>query len=114
MPREGALLLAAGQHRDEIVARPDDAFVDERRDVLEHSLHAVGQDRHAVVLAAADVQQLLGELSDIGPILGGHTHHLRDHQHRQRGRQIPHHIHAALFLGRVEELLHGVDDKRPP
>src|SRR6202008_301855 len=64
MPREDALLFATRQHRDEIIAWPDDTLVDQRRDVFDHSFHAVGQDRHAVVFAAADVEELLRPLWD--------------------------------------------------
>src|SRR6516165_2302969 len=70
MPREDTLLLTARQDRDEIVARPDDALIDERRDVIDHPFHAVGQDRHAVVFTTADIQELLRELSDMRPVLG--------------------------------------------
>ena len=114
VPGEDPPLLALRQHGDEIVARIDDAPVDQRRDILDHPPHAFGERLHPVILAASDVQQLFRKLPDVGPVLARNAHHLRDHQDRQRRRQVPHHVHAALFLGRIEQLLHGGLDKRAP
>ena len=76
--------------------------------------HAFGQRLHPVILAAADIQQLLGELPDIGPIRRRHTHHLRDHHDRQRCRQVAHDVHMPFRFGRVEQLLHRIADERAP
>src|SRR6516162_3962998 len=50
------------------------------RDVFDHFLHAFGQRFHPVVFATEEVEQLLGELPDIGSIGFGNAHHLGDYQ----------------------------------
>src|SRR6516164_4851638 len=60
------------------------------------------------------IEQLLGELADVGPIGFGNAHHLGDYQNRERGRQIPHHVHSTFVLDRIEQVLDRLPHERPP
>ena len=54
--------------------------------IVDHPAHALGQRLHPVILAAADIQQLLGKLADIAALRRRDAHHLGDHDDRQRRR----------------------------
>ena len=107
-------LFALRQHRDEIVAGVDDTLFHHGVDVLEHIFHAFHQPGQAVDLAAGDVEQLLGDGSNVGTILDGHAHHLGDDQHRKRSGQVSHHVEVVFLLGFIQQLVDGVLDQRPP
>ena len=66
------------------------------------------------MLAAADIEQLLGQLADVRPVRFGNAHHLGDHQYWKRRREIAHDVHAAAFLSLIEQVLDGALDKRTP
>ena len=71
--------------------------VNQRGHVLEHASHAFGLGPQPVGCPLAPSQELLGQLPDVGPVLKGDAHHLRDHQHGQgRGKVSPSHP-CALF-----------------
>lgn len=65
-------------------------------------------------LAAIDVEQLIGEVTEMIAIAFRHTHYLRDDPHWERGGQIAVHIHVALVLDLVQELRDRCAHERPP
>ena len=124
MPGEDPAFLAAGHHGHEIVPGIVDALCDQRGQVLEHALHAGSLGPQPVGGSLAPGQELLGQLPDVGPVLCGNAHHLRDHQHGQGRGKVCHHIHAPFGLCSVQELcdsslhhgapgLHGSGGKIP-
>ena len=111
---EHAGLFAAGQHRNEVVGRPLEALFHHRVDIFQHRLHPVGEFLHPVGFAPGDVQQLLGDAADDGALFLGDAHHIGDDQHRQRRRQIAHHIEVALRLRVVQQIVDGRLHQRAP
>ena len=90
------------------------ALLDHRAQVFLQLGDALGEGLHPVGVAAPDEQQLFGQGADELAVVGFDAHHCGDDQQRQRGGVVPHHIHAAPFLGFVQKLLDGRLHQRAP
>ena len=102
------------QHGDEVRARAPEAVLDHGLHVLDHAAHPLGQGPQPVGLSPVEVEELVGELAQVLAILGRNAHHLRDHPHRQRRREVGQHVHPPPRLRLVQELRHRLPDEGPP
>jgi len=114
VPGEHAGLLPLREHRDEVRARPSQPRLHQRLHVFEHAPHPLGQGPEAVGLAPVDVKELVGELAQMLAVLRRDAHHLRDHPHRKRRREVGQHVHPPPRPGFVEKLRHRPPDEGPP
>ena len=107
LPGVDALPFTISQYREQVILGFGHPLVHHRGQVLGKVLDALGVILHPVAVPPVEEQQVLGHLPDHGTVFAGQAQHLGDNQQGQGHREVVHHVHAALGLGLVQQLVDG-------